>query len=356
VQAPVDLGLRRQVLDGLGVLVAVVRPDGMVVLANAALEQQLGWSRRSLEGVDFSLHLTEPSLLCKALAGIQGREFDTLRFASSLKCLYREPLPVHVQVSSGMVADEVVVELWPLEQQLKQDRDDRQWEQAQATKDLLRTLAHEVKNPLGGIRGAAQLLQMQWPDPQWQEYTQVILREVDRLQALVDRLLAPHRQARVLGDVNIHEVCEQVLGLVRAEYPRGLQIVRDYDTSIPEFRGDKAELVQALLNVVQNATQALTERMAEGDACITLRTRVARQVTLGRQRHRLVLQLHVIDNGPGIPEALRERIFFPLVTGRQGGSGLGLPLAQTLVQRHQGVIECESKPGHTDFCVLIPLL
>ncbi|WP_249925684.1 two-component system sensor histidine kinase NtrB, partial [Escherichia coli] len=136
------------------------------------------------------------------------------------------------------------------------------------------------------------------------------------------------------------------------EYPQGLKVQRDYDTSIPEFRGDRAQLIQALLNVVQNAAQALADRVAAGDAVITLRTRVARQVTFGRQRYRLALELHVIDNGPGVPDAIKERIFYPLVSGRDGGSGLGLTLAQTFVQRHHGLIECDSVQGRTDFRIL----
>jgi two-component system nitrogen regulation sensor histidine kinase GlnL len=196
---------------------------------------------------------------------------------------------------------------------------------------------------------------MELPGPELAEYTQVIIHEADRLQGLVDRLLAPHRHPHQVGDVNIHEVCERVRSLVLAEYPQGLAVLRDYDTSIPEFRGDRAQLLQALLNIVQNAAQALAGRIAAGDAQITLRTRVARQVTFGRQRYRLALELHVIDNGPGVPEAIRERIFYPLVTGRDGGSGLGLTLAQTFVQQHQGLIDCDSEPGRTDFRILIPL-
>jgi len=228
-------------------------------------------------------------------------------------------------------------------------------EQAQAHKELIRNLAHEIKNPLGGIRGAAQLLQMELANPELAEYTEVIIHEADRLQSLVDRLLAPHRHPHEVGDVNIHEICERVRSLVLAEHPQGLAVLRDYDISIPEFRGDRAQLLQALLNIVQNAAQALAPRIAAGDARITLRTRVARQVTFGRQRYRLALELHVIDNGPGVPEAIRERIFYPLVTGRDGGSGLGLTLAQTFVQQHQGLIDCESEPGRTDFRILIPL-
>ena len=187
------------------------------------------------------------------------------------------------------------------------------------------------------------------------EYTRVIIHEADRLQTLVDRLLAPHRRPHVVGDVNIHEVCERVRSLIVAEFPRGLKVVRDYDISIPDFRGDREQLIQAVLNIAHNAAQALVERIAVGDAEITLRTRIARQATLGKQRYRLALDLHIQDNGPGVPESIRERIFYPLVSGRDGGSGLGLTLAQTFVQQHHGTIECESEPGRTIFKIVIPL-
>jgi len=188
-----------------------------------------------------------------------------------------------------------------------------------------------------------------------EEYTEVIIHEADRLQSLVDRLLAPHRRAQVVGDVNIHEVCERVRSLVLAQYPRGLTLLRDYDISLPDFRGDREQLIQAVLNIVQNAAQALHERIAAGDAVIALRTRVARQVTIGKQRWRLALELHIEDNGPGVPEEIKDRIFFPLVSGRDGGSGLGLTLAQTIAQQHQGMIDCDSQPGRTDFRITLPL-
>jgi two-component system nitrogen regulation sensor histidine kinase GlnL len=159
----------------------------------------------------------------------------------------------------------------------------------------------------------------------------------------------------VVGDVNIHEVCERVRSLIVAEFPKGLRVVRDYDTSIPEFRGDKEQLIQAVLNIAHNAAQALSERIAAGDAEIVFKTRVARQLTFGKQRYRLALELHVMDNGPGIADSIKDRIFYPLVSGRDGGSGLGLTLAQTFVQQHHGLIECDSVPGKTDFKLLIPL-
>jgi len=223
------------------------------------------------------------------------------------------------------------------------------------SKELLRNLAHEIKNPLGGIRGAAQLLQMDMTDKSLIEYTQVIIHEADRLQSLVDRLLAPHRQPHVLGTVNIHEICERVRQLILVEFAQGLTVVRDYDASIPEFEGDREQLIQALLNIAHNAAQALEERMAQGSAILTLKTRIARQALLGKTRHKLALELHIMDNGPGIPPEIKDRIFYPLVTGRAGGSGLGLSLAQNFVQQHQGQIECHSEPGRTDFVMLIPL-
>jgi two-component system nitrogen regulation sensor histidine kinase GlnL len=226
----------------------------------------------------------------------------------------------------------------------------------QATKELIRNLAHEIKNPLGGIRGAAQLLGMELAHSrELTEYTQVIVQEADRLQSLVDRLLAPHRKPHVVSDVNVHEVLERVRALILAEFPRGLEVERNYDISIPEFRGDREQLIQAVLNIAHNAAQALAERIAAGDARIVMQTRIARQVTLGKQRWRLALDLHIEDNGPGVPESIRDRIFYPLVSGREGGSGLGLTLAQTFVQQHQGTIECESEPGRTVFKIIIPL-
>ena len=182
-----------------------------------------------------------------------------------------------------------------------------------------------------------------------------MIKESDRLQTLVDRLLAPHRKPHIVSMMNIHEVCERVRSVILAEHPKGLKFIRDYDVSIPEFFGDLEQLIQAILNIVRNAVQALVTQIAEGTAQITVRTRVVRRVTLNRKQHRLALDLHVIDNGPGIPAEIMERIFFPLVSGREGGSGLGLTLAQTFVQQHEGIIECSSSPGRTLFKVTLPL-
>ena len=347
--------MRFHSFDLLATLVAVVHGDGAVLFANAALEDALGISRRAIVGSHLSDNFTEPTQLQNALQGAGGNEFAALRYDAWLKRVNHEPMPVHVIVTQTDHTEEIIVELLPLEQQARQDREERLAEQAQANKELIRNLAHEIKNPLGGIRGAAQLLEMEIESRELIEYTQVIIREADRLQMLVDRLLAPHRRPHLVGDVNIHEVCERVRSLILAEFPKGLKVVRDYDTSIPEFRGDREQLIQTVLNIAHNACQALVEQIAGGDARLTFRTRIARQTTFGKQRYRLALELHVIDNGPGVPDSMKDRIFYPLVSGREGGSGLGLTLAQTFVQQHHGLIECESVPGHTDFKILIPL-
>ena len=355
VKKPAFNATRFQSFDLLATLVAVVQPDGSVLFANSALEDAIGTSRRTIEGSPFPDFFTEPQTLHTALEGAGSNEFAALRYDAWLRRLNHDAVPVHVIVAQTDRPGEIIVELLPLEQQAKQDREERLIDQAQANKELIRNLAHEIKNPLGGIRGAAQLLQMEIESKDLIEYTQVIIHEADRLQTLVDRLLAPHRRPHLVGDVNIHEVCERVRSLIQAEFPKGLRVLRDYDASIPEFRGDREQLIQAVINVAHNAAQALAERIAEGDAEITFRTRIARQVTFGKQRYRLALELHVIDNGPGVADSIKDRIFYPLVSGRDGGSGLGLTLAQTFVQQHHGLIECDSVPGKTDFKILIPL-
>ncbi len=249
----------------------------------------------------------------------------------------------------------LLVELWPIDQQIKATREERLLEQQLANRELIRNLAHEIKNPLGGIRGAAQLLEHELNNPALREYTQVIIKETDRLQDLMKRLLSPHRPMQP-GSVNIHEILERVRSLLKAEFPKALMIRRDYDTSLPELIGDREQLIQAVLNIARNAAQAIMNRPeADIEGLITFRTRVARQVTLAKKRFPLAIELQVIDNGPGIPEDIRERMFYPLVSGREGGNGLGLTLAQNFVLQHQGTIECQSRPGFTCFTIRMPL-
>jgi two-component system nitrogen regulation sensor histidine kinase GlnL len=347
-----------EAFDLLATMVAVVQPDGECLFANAAFESVMRLSRRAVQGLNLFDWFAEAARLRETVSAVAGNAYSSSRFDAQLRRgprPHEDLLPVQVIVSQTDSPERVLVELIENAQQARQDREERTLDQVQATKELIRNLAHEIKNPLGGIRGAAQLLALELNEPELGEYTQVIVHEADRLQSLVDRLLAPHRRAQVVGDVNIHEVCERVRSVILAEYPRGLAVLRDYDTSLPDFRGDREQLIQAVLNIVQNAAQALHAQIAQGTAQITLQTRVARQVTIGKQRWRLALELHIQDNGPGVPAEIRDRIFYPLVSGRDGGTGLGLTLAQTIAQQHQGMIDCDSEPGRTDFRITLPL-
>lgn len=244
---------------------------------------------------------------------------------------------------------ELLVELHQVDRQLRITREEQLIAQHQATQALLRGLAHEIKNPLGGLRGAAQLLEQELPDKGLREYTRIIIDEADRLQALMDRMLGPSRIPRE-QQVNIHYLLEHVRGLIVAESPRGPAILRDYDPSIPELLGDPDRLIQALLNLVRNAAAA-----AGPQGHILLKTRVLRQFTIGSRRHRLVLRVEIRDDGPGIPPELHDRIFFPMVSGHPGGTGLGLPIAQEMINQHGGLIECDSRPGCTQFFIYLPL-
>ena len=350
------------VLNGLDLLasaVIILDENGCIGYANAAAEHLLDSSFKSLQQQKLATMFVNGERIDELFAQAMAQEFSEKRQDLTLERNGRDALQVDCIVSvlqePGMA---VLFELRENVQQLKLNREERMIDQSQANKELIRNLAHEIKNPLGGIRGAAQLLEMELPErhlKDLKEYTQVIVREAGRLQTLVDRLLEPHRMPHIVGDVNIHEVCERVRSLIVSEFPTGLTIRRDYDLSIPEFRGDKEQLIQAVLNIAHNAAQALIERIAAGDAELTFKTRVSRQVTIAKVRYKLALDLHIIDNGPGIPTEISERIFYPLVSGRDGGSGLGLTLAQTFVQQHLGVIECESRPGLTDFRIRIPL-
>lgn len=245
---------------------------------------------------------------------------------------------------------ELLVELNSLDRQLRISREETLLAQTSATRALVRGLAHEIKNPLGGLRGAAQLLERELAEPELQEYTRVIISEADRLQALMNRMLGPNVLPQK-DPLNIHEVCERVRQVVGAEAPPGVRIVPDYDPSIPELAADRDQLIQSVMNLVRNAVQAVGEC-----GTIVLRTRTLRQFTIGQTRHKLVARIEVIDDGPGIPEEMRENIFLPMVTGRADGTGLGLPIAQSLVNLHGGLIECESQPGRTVFTILLPLV
>ena len=343
-------------LDWLTTAVLQVNRQGQIVYANAAAEHLLETAKRVLWGMQVDSLFYNRAQTRKMMEDVWCHVCSHSRQLLDLKRVGRMPLQLHVTMSvPEEQADRLIVELREVEQQLRVDRESRMMDQTHANRELIRNLAHEIKNPLGGIRGAAQLLEGEFESPDLREYTQVIIKESDRLQTLVDRLLAPHRKPHVPSLISVHEVCERVRSLILAEHPKGLSIVRDYDTSIPEFFADFEQLIQVVLNIVRNATEALASQITQSDAKIILCTRVVRQVTLHRKRHRLALDLRISDNGPGIPPDIRERIFFPLVSGREGGSGLGLTLAQTFVQQHGGTIECDSQPGRTVFRIVLPM-
>ncbi len=243
----------------------------------------------------------------------------------------------------------LLLEFHPIDRPLKLAREEQMLDQTQANRLLLRNLAHEIKNPLGGIRGAAQLLEAELSKPELREYTQVVIQEADRLRALLEKLLTPQNIPHISA-LDIHEVLERVRRIVLAEMPTGLEIKRDYDISLPPLHGDKEQLIQVVLNIVRNAAQAM-----QGRGKIILRTRIVRQITILRKRHRLAIMVQIIDDGPGVPNHLRDQIFYPLVSGRADGHGLGLTLAQDFVNQHHGSIEFESEPGRTCFSVMLPL-
>ena len=329
-----------------------------LVYVNPAAEAALDLSRKSLEGQSvhdlFGDNAPLNSMIEEVRSGQVTAQRQEMVLHSMPGSIHQESTPAHVVIAMFDDPDLLMMEWFPIDQQLRSERDERVTQQVEANKELMRNLAHEIKNPLGGIRGAAQLLEFELPEKGLREYTQVIIKESDRLQTLVDRLLAPHRKAHVIEAFNVHEALERVRSLVLAEFPKGLRIIRNYDTSLPDILGDREQLIQAVLNIAHNAAQALSDEITAGTARIELKTRVARSVTIAKHRYKLAMDLQVIDNGPGIPDDIRERIFFPLVSGREGGSGLGLTLAQTFVQQHQGSISCDSRPGRTDFHIQIP--
>jgi len=341
--------------DALASGVLLLDAQARVLAMNSAAQDLWSVSHKAMLGQSVMELFESHDALERAVQGARRHEFTALRFEATARQA-GGLLPVHVVLSEARADDTMLLEVLTLAQQSRQERDAHWQEQAQANKELIRNLAHEIKNPLGGIRGAAQLLQMELVARELVDYTQVIIHEADRLQSLVDKLLAPHRHAHARAAVNIHEVCERVRSLVLAEYTHGLNVQRDYDTSLPELWADKQQLIQAVLNVAQNAAQALAAERAQGSACLVLRTRVARQMTFAGKRHKLALELQIEDNGPGIAEHIRGREFAPLVSGREGGTGLGLTLAQSFVQQHHGVMTCDSVPGCTVFKLVLPLL
>jgi two-component system nitrogen regulation sensor histidine kinase GlnL len=351
-------------LDLLPTAVTVLDEDLIVRFANPAAENLLETGLKSLLNQPFVPFFAEQTELRQTLADALANHWDySARNISYLRTGH-EPVALVAMVAHIILpSTPLLVELRPIEQQLRIAREERMIDQQAANRELIRNLAHEIKNPLGGLRGSAQLLERELDKAELKEYTQVIIKEADRLQALMDRLLTPHRTPR-LAPLNVHEILERVRSLILAEFSGEVTIRRNYDVSVPDLVGDKEQLIQATLNIARNAAQAVLSGLpAAGSASpskgtigtIELRTRIARQITIVRQRHKLALELQVIDDGPGVAQDIRDKMFNPLVSGREGGSGLGLSLAQTFIQYHRGMIECESRPGRTVFTILLPL-
>jgi two-component system nitrogen regulation sensor histidine kinase GlnL len=326
---------------------------------NPAAENLFAISQRQIMGQPVDQLLGKPAELIEAMKNALHNRWSYTGYNIALARSADDSLHLDCTVTpieSGLMR--LLLEFRPIDQLLKAAREERLLEQQQINRELIRNLAHEIKNPLGGIRGSAQLLEheLQTLDnaPQLREYTQVIINEADRLQDLMQRLLSSHRMMQP-ALVNVHEILERVRRLILAEFP-GTSVQRDYDTSLPDITGDREQLIQAILNIARNAAQAIQGGESK-DSEIVFRTRAIRQVTLAKRRYRLALELQIIDNGPGIPDAIRDKIFYPLISGRSDGtgSGLGLTLAQSFVHQHHGTIEVTSRPGHTCFTLLLPL-
>lgn len=341
----------QQILENLSNAVLCLDGALKVVYMNPACEVLFGISSRYAEGLNLSQAIPP-------LAQQQSQLQDTLNnghaYTARELALPKGTDSVTVDCTvtpliSGDGERGLLLELTPLDRHLRISRDDQLLAQHEASRHVVRGLAHEIKNPLGGLRGAAQLLERELQTQALKEYTQVIIGEADRLQNLVDRLLGPNRPPD-LKPINIHEPLERVRQLVETELNDKVQIHRDYDPSIPDVIADSEQLIQVFLNIIQNAIQSVGN-----EGLISIRTRTQRYFTIGSINHRLIARIDIVDDGPGIETDMIEQIFYPMVTSRAEGSGLGLSIAQSLVSAHGGLIECHSKPGETVFSIFLPL-
>lgn len=348
--------LHKQLLDHLRTAVLLLDDQLCVRYLNSAAEALLSASANRLLGAclveGFGFDDDTRLALEKCIA--DGQPFT--RREARLHPSSSDEITVDYSVSrvvEGVQAPALLIEMYPLHRLLRITQEDALMHSHQAARALVRGVAHEIKNPLGGIRGAAQLLERALPNAELAEYTRVIIDEADRLRSIADHMLGP-RQLPRLRQVNLHECLEHVGQLLVAEYGDGISIERDYDPSLPELPADRDQLIQVLLNLARNAVQALTEARVIG-GIVRLRSRVLRQFTIAGHRHRLVAQIEIEDNGPGVPESLQGILFFPMISGRANGSGLGLSISQVIINHHGGLIECESRPGNTLFRVLLPI-
>lgn len=347
-----DAHLFPKVLENLSTAVLLIDRSHLLVYINTAGEMIFAGSARQLIGSSAE-HLFKG---CETLIEEDiSRTFETgisLSQRNIVLSLFEHPVTIDFVVTPLYDGSEpvfILMEIYQVDRHLRITKEERLLEQQTASRMLLKGLAHEIKNPLGGLRGAAQLLDRELDSADLREYTRIIIEEADRLHLLLDRMVGPKKppQKQLL---NFHEIIERVRQLVQAEVPETVKINRDYDPSIPKINADRSQLIQAILNIVRNAAQA-----AGDEGQITLRTRVDRHITIGVQQNKLLAKLEVIDDGPGINSELLSQIFYPMVTGRAEGTGLGLSIAQSLIHLHGGLIECESSPGRTVFSIFLPL-
>ena len=352
----IDHALHRLLLDNLTTATLLLNDELRLEYMNPAAEMLLAISGQRSHGQFISELFTESPEALNALhqAVVQAHPFT--KREAHLTSLNGQSLVVDYAVtpilSRGTTL--LLLEVHPRDRLLRISKEEAQLSKQETTKMLVRGLAHEIKNPLGGIRGAAQLLARELPATELRDYTDVIIEEADRLRNLVDRMLGSNKLPS-LAMTNVHEVLERVCSLVEAESQGCITLVRDYDPSIPDVLIDREQMIQAVLNIVRNAMQAISSQNELRLGRITLRTRALRQFTIGHIRHRLVTKVEIIDNGPGIPAELQETIFYPMVSGRPDGTGLGLAITQNIISQHQGLIECDSHPGHTTFSIFLPL-
>jgi len=342
-----------ELLDALSTGIAMLDAQLCPMYANVAAQDLLAFSLKLARGRPFTDLLHEPDSLSGILKRVlaSGESIADRELAVRPAGAPREARTLDLTVSplSGLTGRHLLLEVADTTQRQRISRENDLLARLDGSRLMVRQLAHEIKNPLGGLRGAAQLLERELPVAALKEYTQVIIGEADRLTALVDSMSGPGRPPSK-ASMNVHEICEHVFHLLRAEAPATLVIERDYDPSLPNAMLDRHQLVQALLNVARNALQAQGDR-----GRIVLRTRARSNVSIGSVLHRLVASVQVEDNGPGVPAHLRTSIFYPLVTGRTNGTGLGLAVAQDLVRRNGGIIEFDSELGRTVFTLLLPL-
>lgn len=349
--------LHRLLLDNLTTATLLLNSQLCLEYMNPAAEMLLAVSGQRSHGQFISELFTESPEALSSLRQAVEQAHPFNKREAVLTSVTGQTLTVDYAVTPLFSRGEtlLLLEVHPRDRLLRITKEEAQLSKQETTKLLVRGLAHEIKNPLGGIRGAAQLLSRELPDEGLKDYTNVIIEEADRLRNLVDRMLGSNKLPS-LAMTNVHEVLERVANLIEAESQGGITLVRDYDPSIPDLMIDREQMIQAVLNIVRNAMQAIAAQKHDmGLGRISLRTRTLRQFTIGHTRHRLVVKVEIIDNGPGIPPELQETIFYPMVSGRADGTGLGLAITQNIISQHQGLIECESHPGHTAFSIFLPL-